>query len=502
MTACSCNEDPEKDGCYRCLYAYRNSYGMETTSRDTAVGLLSEILEAAERFEAVDTIGNITVNPLHDSELEARFIEAIKRCEIPGHKVQIQPEVVNGKPGYFLNVGEHCYTIEPQVNVSQMNGVYYASCPDCVIRSTRASQGFKPVAVFMDGYQYHKDKVTDDTKKRLALVQSGNYFQWSMNWQDVHAQFTSTANQAINYFTEETFHEMSGVQAKLMTNLDVTTLSKVHLRNSFEQLMLFLADPNADNWRHIAFTRCLGWFNQSHMKDTGVIERFRNLFGETANTSLGNIADDLLEQPAVGGLGWVADEGIVRTLCAIPLRAISELDTRAIVVSASLDMAKKGSDAEFKPVWAGFFHILNLLQFLPAAQFATVDGIQSGLYEPIEFKFGITALGQPSAGTASQDSAIGELLGLVHELIRDGLSKLLNEGCVAPEVGYELQNAEGEIIADGELAWAAQKLVVLVSGQTIHRGIFEDNGWTVIVGDDDGDWVRAVQKTLMETINA
>jgi len=501
MTACSCNEDPEKDGCYRCLYAYRNSYGMETTSRDTAVELLSEILEARERFETVNTIGDITVNPLHDSELEARFIEAIKRYDVSGNKLKIHSEVVNGKPGYFLNVGEHCYTVEPQVNVSQVDGVYYASCPDFVIRSTRESLGFKPVAVFMDGYQYHKDKVTDDTRKRLALVQSGRYFQWSINWQDVNAQFTNTANQAINYFTEETSHEMSAVQAKLMTSLDVASLSKVHLRNSFEQLMRFLAEPDAESWRHIAFVRCLGWFNRAHMQDAAVLEEFKALFGAASSTSLGSIADDLLDQPAVGGMGWISDEGIVRTLCAIPLRAISELDTRAMVVNASLDMSKKGTDAEFKPVWAGYFHILNLLQFLPAAQFGTVDGIQSGLYEPIEFSFGSTALSQPVMEEADQDLARKELLELVHELVRNGLNVLLDEGYAAPEVGYELQDGQDEIIADGELAWMAERLIVLVSGQEIYRENFEANGWTVIIGDKEDDWVERVRKTLVETIN-
>ena len=499
MVSCSCNEDPEKDGCYQCLYAYRNSYGMETTSRDAAVTLLGEIIEAADKFESVKTISDIKVNPVLESELEARFIEAIKRCEIPGQKVQIQAEVVNGKPGYFLSVGAHCYTIEPQVNTSQVDGVHYASCPDFIIRSSRESHGFKPVAVFMDGYQYHKDKVTEDTMKRLALVQSGRYFQWSMNWQDVNAQFATTTNQAINYFTEETFPEMSTLQAKLMTNLGVASLSKIHMRNSFEQLMLFLSDPDAESWRHIAFTRCLGWFDRAHMQDAVVVDRFKNLFEESSSTGLGQIAGDLLENPAVGGMGWVVDQGIVRALCAIPLRAISEMDTRAMVVNASIDMAKKGADAEFKPVWAGFFRVLNMLQFLPAVQFGTMDGIQSGFYEPIEFKFGKTVLAQP---TAEQDPVMEQLLAMVHESVRDSLRGLLDEGLLLPEIGYELQNEEGEIVADGELAWVQSQLVVLVAGQERYCKDFEDNGWIVLSAGKEGGWVDAVRATLTETINA
>jgi hypothetical protein len=172
---------------------------------------------------------------------------------------------------------------------------------------------------------------------------------------------------------------------------------------------LYLSEPDADNWRHIAFTRCLGWFNQANMQDAEVIDRFKRLFGEASNTSFSQIADDLLEKPAVGGLGWIGDEGIVRVLCAIPLRAINDLNTRAMVVNTSLDMSKKGTDAEFRPVWAGYFHLLNLLQFLPAMQFGTVDGIKSGLYEPIEFKFGITALGLPVDKESGHDPAMEQV---------------------------------------------------------------------------------------------
>ncbi|MEN8168573.1 MAG: Zn-binding domain-containing protein, partial [Pseudomonadota bacterium] len=63
MTACSCNQEADKDGCYRCLYAYKNSYGMESTSRTTAVEMLGMILDSADRFETIKSIDDIQVNP-------------------------------------------------------------------------------------------------------------------------------------------------------------------------------------------------------------------------------------------------------------------------------------------------------------------------------------------------------------------------------------------------------------------------------------------------------
>ena len=56
LKSCPCNQDGAKDGCYRCLYAYRNSYNMKETSRDTAVELLAEILSYKDRLVKTDTI--------------------------------------------------------------------------------------------------------------------------------------------------------------------------------------------------------------------------------------------------------------------------------------------------------------------------------------------------------------------------------------------------------------------------------------------------------------
>ena len=149
-----------------------------------------------------------------------------------------------------------------------------------------------------------------------------------------------------------------------------------------------------------------------------------------------------------------------------------------------------------------YFHILNLLQFLPALQFGTVDGIKSGLYEPIEFKFGRSALGQPVGEESGYDPAVEQLLDMVHESVRDGLRNLVSDGILLPEAGYELQDGVGEIIADGELAWVKPQLVVLIAGQEAYRKEFEDNGWTVIQRGEDDGWVDEARKILLETIDA
>lgn len=78
MENCSCKDDPQKDGCYHCLYAYRQSQQIGNISRTTAIRILKSILSGKDNVQKIDKINDIPVNPLFDSELEQRFMEAIR----------------------------------------------------------------------------------------------------------------------------------------------------------------------------------------------------------------------------------------------------------------------------------------------------------------------------------------------------------------------------------------------------------------------------------------
>jgi DEAD/DEAH box helicase domain-containing protein len=44
LVSCSCGKDPERDGCYRCIYAYGASFYMKDVSRRRAVEMISSAL--------------------------------------------------------------------------------------------------------------------------------------------------------------------------------------------------------------------------------------------------------------------------------------------------------------------------------------------------------------------------------------------------------------------------------------------------------------------------
>ncbi len=97
MKDCSCNDDPQKDGCYRCLYAYRLSRNIGEISRREAIDLLQKIVENKEQIEKVECLDQIAVNRLFDSELERQFIAAFKKLEEDGRDLTIDESVINNK---------------------------------------------------------------------------------------------------------------------------------------------------------------------------------------------------------------------------------------------------------------------------------------------------------------------------------------------------------------------------------------------------------------------
>lgn len=44
-----------------------------------------------------------------------------------------------------------------------------------------------PVAVFTDGWQYHKHIVAEDLAKRMAVAKSGRFAVWTLTWDDIDA---------------------------------------------------------------------------------------------------------------------------------------------------------------------------------------------------------------------------------------------------------------------------------------------------------------------------
>ena len=287
LAGCSCQHDPAKDGCYRCLLAYRGRHHAENTSRRTAMQLLGMLLDNRQHLKKTDRIDRIRLNSLLESELEKRFIEAVRRhvaalqaapggAELlagPGgaEPPALTPQVVRGKPGWFLRLPGASWLVEPQVELGPADGVAVSSRADFVFRPERAWPGALPIAVFTDGFEYHAEpgspnqRIGLDTAQRLAIARSGRFRVWSLVWDDVEERLGSAngAPKAEPLFEEHWQRQV--VALRRIGGEGAALWGKLRTLGSFDLLIELLAGTavgGGADWSAYAHTLIASWLQR------------------------------------------------------------------------------------------------------------------------------------------------------------------------------------------------------------------------------------------------
>jgi len=102
---------------------------------------------------------------------------------------------------------------------------------------------------------------------------------------------------------------------------------------------------------------------------------------------------------------------------------------------------------QWRKAWRGFLRLGNLFQFFDHFEFVTSLGLIDDLYSPLS-----QVEQTPLAGS---DAQIDALLENVAPELRNLCSLIANEKKQLPELGFELTNSEGKIIAMAELVSCA-----------------------------------------------
>jgi len=76
-------------------------------------------------------------------------------------------------------------------------------------------------------------------------------------------------------------------------------------------------------------------------------------------------------------------------------------------------------------------------------------------------------------------SATDHLVDLCDERCQDFLRSWAKRGLPLPEVGYELQDENGRVCSQAELAWPDRKVAAILPEGGDHRTPFAQRGWTV-----------------------
>lgn len=476
MENCTCKDDPQKDGCYHCLYAYRQSRQIGHISRATAIRLLKSILSGKDRVEMIKKINDIPVNPLFDSELEQRFMEAV-RTKVGAAKVS--DTIRNGKHGYYIEFDDIAWEIEPQVCLDMELGVSVSSKPDFIFWPVSAP-GHKPVAVFTDGFLYHKDIVSDDTIKREAIRRSGNFRVWSLSFKDVQNAFAPQGDFYTATLAPEKMPFGKVMYQSMIKKKGVDVIEPAKL-SSFDLLVEYLRRPDAEKiFKGHAHAYSLSILDPVSMKDEHARMSFKAAVEPVVEqTHFANVDDTLRE--TVFGIWTPRCSSAHLSIYA----SISQVDLKNdgdVAVCAILKDEPELRTDKYEQEWNGFWRFHNLMQFSDAFIGVSSVGITRMDYNALPI--GIHNASDPAVVEVGIDGAWDEIKSMLFGDDAKAFVEIAKEaGFPAPSedgIGYEVEGDNGEVVAMVEIAWPDRRIGFMTQEQVEYREKLEQLGWKIM----------------------
>jgi DEAD/DEAH box helicase domain-containing protein len=463
MRECSCNSDPNKDGCPRCIRSHASTFGRGEVSRDTACRLIAEILASWDKLRRIGTVSEISLNKALESELEAMFVERLRQV-VHSEGGRLNKIVVSGHPGYFVKLGLREWHLEPQVEVHRRFPNMPPTRADFVFWPAVPTAEIKPVAIYLDGWQWHADRIPDDLALRQKLVRSGNLFAWSLTWDDIERN--GEEGKPPHYWDPLSPMPRDRIEMLAGGESAANDLEEIACASSFDHLLGFLRDPNPGAWtnraRNISTVMFLKGMAAGQERDkvmAGVevmagSEGLSTIEAVTSTASLGQIITT-----GVGTVTIGADKQWLPP-------AWPESDALTTVVGFEHQLAVSN---EAKRAWNGALRLLNLLQFLPWVFVGCRGGI------PLAPSIRPSGPEEVDGWTEIERLVLRDLLPLI--------ARLREHSITHPEALFEVSNPDGSVAGTLELAWPDQMLGIVLDPDLVD--MFP--GWTVIAyfGNDD-----------------
>jgi DEAD/DEAH box helicase domain-containing protein len=477
LKTCEC-----EDGCYKCLYGYRNSFDQDQTSRRVARNILNSIVsrQSSLQLQAHSNLSNVTLNALFDSVLEQRFVEALRRYRQNNQPTIVRQEIINGKAGYFVQIGEKSWNLEPQVELGINEGITVSSRADFVFYPTKQNQSL-PIVIFTDGWQYHCNRLSVDFDQRMAISKSGKYYVWSLTWQDVESQFNGnrSSNYFINFLETPVNNTFSEKKNTLYQHYQCPEALKLIEENSFIWLMNFLINPennkNSESklWTRFALVNTLAY-----------IDSFINKDSEKQNSWYQNL-ETYINYPLRSNLELFADDTMVGTLNYPSIKNASvqiytvinknnhqkNKDSQAVFTTIILNLNHNESEEKDQRLWNGVLRLFNLYQFLPYSYIAVSPEKLSYLIDTGIKKY-----------STSERKQVFPQWQQIEDLVAEEILPLLphfqENNWLLPEVGYELNNHLGTVIAEAELAWIDHQFAIIL--EPSEKETFLAHNWVAV----------------------
>jgi DEAD/DEAH box helicase domain-containing protein len=434
-------------------------------------------------MERVASIADIYINPNFDSELEAKFIESLRRLgnQAGMPQVKLIQEIVHGKSGYLLEVGDQRYWVEPQVDLGPKDGIQESSRPDFVLWPTQSASSRRPVAVFCDGWAYHQESARQDALKRSALVGSGKFWIWSVTWEDVKASLDGRDETTLSDGLEAMcFNQKSALPTQLRDAL----LDGIWSQHAVGILLQWLGKAPGDNGDREADKLA------RHAGSTAfrMVPNPEGVALEEARVTLSRFWEEIqswaIDRPRPGAPCGNINDPCLRLRYWWPRSLLDSAGAPPISPGFLIYRSSEGqNEPERHLAWRRWLWIFNIFQMLPGFLLATQDGMDAEDYSSAagsyKVRSGLNDMG--AMLSAGWDAVIAQAM----ESLVPGLRTMAALGLDPPdEVGFELEQ-DGEVIAEAELAWLDRKVVLLMPEHIDRSNGWQSQGWNAIVAKDD-----------------
>lgn len=456
IASCKCAEDSEKDGCHRCMYAFRGPREIKP-SRNAAMKILSSIgisesddepLPTPEKVNGLDS--SKVINIFITSELESRFIEWLRRQD----EFILEEQVVNSKTGYLLKTGNLMWDVEPQRSEKGGRTQKGGTITDFTFHPVRSSQS-RPIVVFLDGFAYHasmeNNRVSGDVEKREKLRLEDGNIVWTLTWDDIQNDYREALQPeaALSGLPDAPVKSWEQQRSKPIVKkytekykTDIQLYKNVLKPIANLKLLLQYGDTEEryNVWKYTAALLAMGMGTPRCIKGQRM-QQAREVIDTGSDDSV-NLAGGDGEDYR----GFYVDQAPWRLLWQFARTDGDALHNA--VVRLSFDPEKTDDSTEYQRKWRGFWGLYNFLQILPHFRATTPElGLQGYRCEKVE------------QITSQQEGLTADML--------DGLEPswealLLNKPLLQPELFYEVTDDHGEVV-DGnvEVAWPEQKVAIL-----------------------------------------
>jgi DEAD/DEAH box helicase domain-containing protein len=491
LETCECNRlsqiDDDTDGCYRCVRTYRMQYRSKNISRDRGIRLLKDLLAAGERRAEREELNHITKEALFSSVLEKRFAERL-RAWVEGRQGQWKEAMINGGKGFRFVLGnpERAWELELQPLLGPAQGVSIACQPDFMLRCDDPM--VKPVAIFTDGFEPHVKPgeaecvLTDDVRKRRAILQSGQYWLWSLSWDDLEKDSQSAQ---LTYLQEPVVSRVIKPAAQQLPQKPDVALLASH---PWAQLCAFIRCPEASVWSALAETAAGGFMTALAVQGIGTgADAMQAAFAKWRQ-------DEGIAPLTSGDRGewlWLTRIALSEDMLAYALcddLVAHQFDRVRIALRLRDGESERAQTNTFRKRWRRFQALLNFFQFASHLTLFTTSEVTAG--EAPEMEISVA-----KALTVEWQSVLAEIVGNLDPLIK----ALAAAGRAVPQVEFYCDDLSEDLFA--ELAWPdLETPVALLTGdQASGADQWQQAGWRVIT---DGELTARGTQWLVDLLPA